>query len=339
MGLHELGNEVEVLTQVRYQNRALPRLEKDNGVVIRRFLDWTRTNHFPVAPSLWKYMRAHGQSYDLVHAHSFHAAPALMVATATHEPYIFTPHYHGVGHTPMARATHLVYDPISRYAFRRASAIICVSSAEAEMVRERFPQTADRIHVVPNGVDLVELEDTEPYDLDHSVVLAVGRFERYKQVDRVIDAFNNLDGDCELVLIGEGSEYASLARQAELSRGRVTLLGRVDDAVLRRWQRTAAVVISLSLYEAFGLVVAEGLAAGASVVASDIPAHREITRSSLTRVELVDPNATTQEIASALRRALDRERQTSGNSNRPSWDDASHRIRDIYLQTLEKASH
>ena len=50
----------------------------------------------------------------------------------------------------------------------------------------------------------------------------------------------------------------------------------MSDDVLRRWQRTADVVVSLSTRESFGLSLAEGIAAGAAIVASEIPAHREM---------------------------------------------------------------
>ena len=82
----------------------------------------------------------------------------------------------------------------------------------------------------------------------------------------------------DLVILGTGPEEPRLRQLVEdegLS-GSVRLLGGVSDEDLRRWQRTAAVVVSLSTRESFGLSLAEGITAGAAIVASDIPAHREM---------------------------------------------------------------
>jgi glycosyltransferase involved in cell wall biosynthesis len=333
--LSRLGCEVHVLAQVRHENRNLAPFETDGEIFVHRFPDQTRSDHFLVAPSLWQYLRASGKSFDLIHAHSFHAAPALMAAVATRQPYVLSPHYHGVGHTRMARLTHRIYDPLAKYAFHRASAVVCVSSAEADLIRRAYPSCSPRIHIVPNVVESGDLQNAIPYDTDRAVVLFVGRIEKYKQVDHLIDAVELLSDDIELVIVGDGPERPEIARRASRSGARVRVLGRVEDHVLHRWQRTATVAVSLSLNEAFGIVIAEGLAAGASVVASDIAAHREIVVDHSERTELVAPNASAHEIASAISRALCRERESAPGYGDGSWGDVAERICDLYRQSLK----
>jgi glycosyltransferase involved in cell wall biosynthesis len=333
-GLTRLGCEVHVLTQIRHDQRDRAGTESTDGIIVHRFADWTRSDHFLIAPSLWRYLRRNGRSYDLIHAHSFHAAPALMAAIATNRPLVFTPHYHGVGHTPAARAVHLPYDFLASYLFRRAAAVVCVSSAEASMIRDNFPASRERLHIVPNGVNTAEIEASQPFEMDHRIILVIGRIEKYKQIDRIIDAFELLEDDSELIVIGDGPERASVAHHASRSSARVRLLGRVEDVTLRRWQKTASVVVSLSLHEAFGIVVAEGLAAGCAVVASDIPAYREFASPITPNLELVNPSAPISEIAASLRSALLSNNQPVQSTTNLSWDDVTRRTYDLYLARL-----
>jgi glycosyltransferase involved in cell wall biosynthesis len=56
----------------------------------------------------------------------------------------------------------------------------------------------------------------------------------------------------------------------------VTFAGHVDEDTLGRWWASASVYATASLHEAFGIGLAQGLVAGLPVVASAIPAHREV---------------------------------------------------------------
>jgi len=93
--------------------------------------------------------------------------------------------------------------------------------------------------------------------------------------------------------------------QSVPSRGRVKLLGAVDDDELARWYATADVVVSLSSSESFSIAVLEGLAVGARVVASDIPAHRDMRQyDEYSALRLVPLASSPEEIAKAVREEL-----------------------------------
>src|SRR5207249_10015157 len=64
---------------------------------------------------------------------------------------------------------------------------------------------------------------------------------------------------------------------AEAARGHVRFLGHVPSADLPRWYATGDVFVSPATgNESFGIVLAEAMAAGRAVVASDIPGYRSI---------------------------------------------------------------
>lgn len=251
-----------------------------HGYPVHRFADWTGSRQFQVAPGLVTALWRDRAMFDVIHAHSFHAAPSMMAATVPKVPLVFTPHFHAVGHTRIASALHTVYDPLATYLFRRADKVTCVSIAESDLLLARYSFVEPRLSVVPLGVDTKALLAAEPFERDRPVILAAGRLEPYKRVDIAIRAFARMRSDAEMVICGAGSQLSALERLVEDLgiASKTTFRGTVNDVELRRWQRTAISTVSLSMREAFGLVLLEGVVAGGRVVASDIPAHAELAR-------------------------------------------------------------
>ena len=137
-----------------------------------------------------------------------------------------------------------------------------------------------RLAIVPNGVETDSLVAAAPFDTDVPVVLVAGRLETYKRVDLTMRAFAAMREGARLVVCGTGSGRPALERLArELGiEARVSFLGHVSEAELRRWQRTATSTVSLSEHEAFGLALLEAAVAGSRVVASNIAAHEELAQ-------------------------------------------------------------
>src|SRR5205823_804746 len=158
------------------------------GVTVRRFPNRTASAKFPFAPGIFSYLGRHGMRYGIVHAHSYHALPALGAALARHENLVFTPHYLGPEDTAAMRALHAVYATPGRLIFRRAARVVCVTHTEAAAVRSRFAVPPDRIAVIPNGIDTGGIRAAAPHPAAGRVILSAGRLEPYKNVDRTIRA-------------------------------------------------------------------------------------------------------------------------------------------------------
>jgi glycosyltransferase involved in cell wall biosynthesis len=330
-------HEVTVLAH-RPRSWTPPSLESGDFTV-KRFPDWTGSRQFRVAPGLWKHLRECSDRYEVLHAHSFHASAALAAARMTDAPLVFTPHYHGVGHTVAARAVHFAYDRLAGRIFDRSSSVICVSRAEAEMVSHDYPRAARKVVVIPNGVEVLDIAAAVPLAIDRPVVLVSGRLESYKQVALCIRAFAHLDSEPLLVITGSGPESGrlrSLTYQLGLEH-RVQFAGHVDDSVLRRWQRTASVSLNLSRHEAFGLVVLEAAIAGARVVATAIPAHTELAEKLGDLAVLVPVDASPAEIASALREQLVYPNEGVRVLDARSWSEIAERTESEYQRALSGA--
>ena len=334
-GLAADGYAVTVLSQMVSDDPAPRRETTDDGVEIHRFPDVLRSLRFPVAPGLRAYLRRHADEFDVVHAHSFHAWPALVAATAAQRTFVFTPHYHGVGHTATARLAHLVYDPLASRIFRRADRIICVSGIEAVKLQADYPSTRATTVIIPNGIDLASIDAATPRVSDHPVVLVAGRIEEYKQVDLVVSAMAHLSHDAELVVVGDGPARRSVERVAAgtATRRPVRFLGRIGEDELRSWQRTASLTVCMSKEEAFGMVAAEGVASGSTVLASDIPAHRELAGRVGERITLVRAEIAPQPLAALMDTVLGSERPPPVPTGVPlflDWTDVVDRTERAY---------
>jgi glycosyltransferase involved in cell wall biosynthesis len=251
-------------------------VEEVRGVTVRRFRSIVPGRAYPFAPGVWHELSTRRRSYDVFHAHSYHTLAALAPASIRVRPFVFTPHYHGTGHTALSRLLHRPYRLFGRLIVGAAARIVCVSIPERDLLEASFPHAAERITVIPNGVDADSIIAASPIAAEGKVLLTGGRLEPYKRVDGVIDAVAELPPDWFLVVTGEGSDVPRL-RQIVAERrltDRVRLLGVVSEATLFAWFRRADVFVSMSRREALGITPLEASAAGAAVVTSDIPAHR-----------------------------------------------------------------
>lgn len=324
------GYEVEVLAQD--ETRALPGTSDLHGVRVRRFPASRLGGRYPLSTSVWAYLARHGSEYDLLHAQSYHAFPALGALLTRRVPVVVTPHYHGPGHTRLGAVLHRPYKLPGLALLRRAAAIIAVSRTEADVVRRDFPGIASRVIVIPNGVDT-------PVDGSGSVrpgaILTIGRLKAYKGVDRILATLPLLP-TFTLTVIGEGPALPAL-REAAVRLGvsdRVSFLGTVGEAALASAFSEAAVYVSMSQQEAFGLTLAEALARRLPVVVSDVPAHREVVGlAGPVHARLLSPDAPTAALAEEIAHAT-RLGRASAVPSLPTWDEVAARTFEVYEAVL-----
>jgi glycosyltransferase involved in cell wall biosynthesis len=137
-------------------------------------------------------------------------------------------------------------------AARSAERVICVSAFTARDVVVRYGIDEEKVRVVHNAPSLPI--GSEPPPEREPYVLGVGDLRAKKNWQRLIDA-------SPLPVVIAGIDAGERLRGAELT-------GWVDDARLDALMRGAAAVVHPSLYEGYGLVVAEALARGVRVAAA-----------------------------------------------------------------------
>ena len=331
-GCVQAGDQVTVFT---HQLDDSPAEEWMDGVRVLRFPLTVKASNYQASLALFRHIKENAADFDLVHAHSYHTLMGH-AAIRTHLPFVFTPHYHGTGHSSFRTILHQVYRSVGMKQFRAADAIICNSDAERRLLLKDFPWAGAKLTTILPGTDPIPAARTNnTFGLAEPTVLVVGRLERYKNVDLVIDAFRRLSFPAALVVVGQGPDRERLERRAgnsDLKRP-ILFTGRISDEVLHELFARASVVVAASDHEAFGLSVAEGLAAGARVLASAIPAHTEIANrvgpdAAITLIDVRDSRGLVQHLEQLLLAG----RVTGENFKLPSWADFVADIREVYAR-------
>ena len=138
--------------------------------------------------------------------------------------------------------------------------------------------------VIPNGLYVDRFSSAQPrpeWRGDEGTVAFVGRLdEPRKGFPLVAEAFGRVARDrpgLRLLVVGGGDIDAARARLPAGVRGQVTFLGRASDADKAAALATADVYVAPNTGgESFGIVLVEAMAAGTTVLASDIPAFRRV---------------------------------------------------------------
>jgi glycosyltransferase involved in cell wall biosynthesis len=200
------------------------------------------------------------------------------------------------------------YGPLFRQALHRAAGVLTVSeSAKADLVAA-LGLAPRQVHVTRNGVAPIFFEAAAPEGPRAPYLLAVGTLEPRKNLPQLLDAFRRLrrDGrDLQLVLVGRKG-WADSLPVAELEPY-VRLTGPIPDPELAELYAGAACFVLPSIYEGFGLPLAEAMAAGTPAVASDIPALREVGGDAVRYA----PPDDAAELAKAIGAALDRREESA----------------------------
>jgi glycosyltransferase involved in cell wall biosynthesis len=221
--------------------------------------------------------------YDVVHAHLYrsqiYGRPAAWLARTP--VIVSTEHSIGETHLERRRMTAGVR-ALYLSSERMSAATIAVSDAVRERL-ENWGVPADRITVIPNGLDLDRVTfDKEAREAsraefglgpDDYVLGALGRLDPNKQFDLVIEAAAPLlDSGTKLLIVGKGDEHAHLEKVARANgvAGQVVFAGERHDV--------AAMLSAIDLFvassrqETFGLSVLEALGNGAPVLYTTCPA-------------------------------------------------------------------
>jgi len=274
--LVEKGFEVEVLTTD--PSKKMLKKERINGVNVKRFKVWAPNDAYYFSEDLKRYLIKNSNAYDVVHAHNYHAFPALYAAQVKNKNrLIFTPHYHGKGSTFIKNLLHIPYKFLGRRIFEKADKIVCVSNYERNLVIEHFKVDGKKIVVIPNGINSEEFKGLKKQNKNYRVILYVGRLEKYKGVHYLIKALPKLDDDICLEIVGKGpykKNLVKLMNKLDL-RNRVKFYQDLPRKDLLQKYTDADLIVLLSKFEAYSIVIAEALTAGTPCIVANTSALTE----------------------------------------------------------------
>lgn len=283
---------------------------------------------------------------DVVHVHE-PVVPAVGVAAATSDVAPVVATFHAWSDSVRAyRAAR----SLARKAVRGVAGRLAVSEAAADFHARALGVSPQAFTIVPNGVEVARFADAEPIeaiaDDPRPTLLFVGRLERRKGLEVLVRAFTRLKAkrpDLRLHVVGDGAERTRCeALLPATLRADVVFHGRVDHDALPRFYRSCDLYVSPALGgESFGIVLLEAMAAGAPIVASDLPGYRSVARDG-GQGRLVPPGEPAA-LAEAIDALLDNEalRAAMAAEGRRTvaaydWPVVADRLRTIYLDVIER---
>jgi alpha-1,3-rhamnosyl/mannosyltransferase len=205
---------------------------------------------------------------------------------------------------PQRRAARIERATIRR-GLRRAALALCISQATERDLLDRFPEARGKTAAIPLGVAAPLADDVDPAEvrerlgLPERFVLSTGTLEPRKNLPRLIEAHRMLDDAPPLVIAGPSGW--ELERALAGAGDDVRLLGFVSDSDLAALYRLCTVFAYPSLYEGFGLPLAEAMRAGAACLTSNLSSLPEVGGEAVVYCDPLSPGS----IATGLRRLLE----------------------------------
>ena len=165
------------------------------------------------------------------------------------------------------------------HSIRNADLIVTVSESSSDDISRIIGIPKEKIHVVYNGVDVVDWQEDESVDSltpDAPYFVCIGSNDYHKNIDVVIKAmgFSNAH-DYHLVVVGKSPKGFS-AELTSGSGGKIHPVGRLTDGQLARVLKRSRGLLFPSLYEGFGLPPLEALMLEVPCICSTRPAMTEL---------------------------------------------------------------
>ncbi len=341
----EQGSEVTVIT---CGTQEAPDFELVNGVKVYRvtmnnpstpdFLTWVLQLNLNMVEQANRLVLM-GEKFDIVHAHDWLAGFAgKNLKHAWRIPLISTIHA-----TEYGRNTGL-HNELQRYISNvewwlgyESWRVICCSQYMRNELLSVFQIPDDKILIIPNGVYPEEFRTTS-VDVNkvrsnysapnEKIIFHVGRIVREKGLGVLLDAFSRVlavEPQTKLIIAGRGP-YLEELRYRAYQLGiyeKIYFAGYIDDNTRNALYQCADVTVFPSLYEPFGIVALEGMAAGTPIVVSDTGGMSEIIQHGVNGLKAYNDNPVS--LADNILWALHNPEHTKKMSLK-AWED----IKNIY---------
>ncbi|NLY74429.1 MAG: glycosyltransferase family 4 protein [Firmicutes bacterium] len=341
--------------------------EVDEGVKVHRismnnpaapdFLTWVMQLNLNLVEQANR-LAANGDKFDLIHAHDWLVAYAgKNLKHSWHIPLLSTIHA-----TEYGRNNGL-HNDLQRYisnvewwlGYESWRVIACSRYMEEELKRV-FQMPGDKLRVIPNGVYPAEFRKTNliPAKIrnrysapDEKIIFHIGRIVREKGLGVLLEALPRVlavEPRVKLVIAGKGPYLDELKHRAyQLGiYQRIYFTGYIDDNTRNALYQCADVAVFPSLYEPFGIVALEGMAAGTPVVVSDTGGLSEIIQHGVNGLKAYSNNVISlaDNIIWALRHpdhtVRMKQKALEDIEKIYNWDRIAQTTGEVYQQVLEE---
>lgn len=311
----------------------------------------------------------HLENVDVIHGHGMgEQVPqdAMYVSKIRNIPFVFTPHfqpwwaYEKLGAQKVWKVLQTTQMPM---VMGNASAVVAVAPGERDDFRKLLHNRPANIHQIPNGIDpSIVMPNQEQIDKvfekykipkDKKIVIFLGSVTNpRKGAFEAVQAFRQVQEkikDVHFLVVGPwGSRYVNTQPVVEIMQKmtkarHVTVTGYVSEEEKYALLAGADVMVFPTIYEAFGIVIAESLLCGTPVVSTNIGGVPYVMRDKIDGFLIKD-----QKNIPAFARAcikllndpeLSKKMATSGRERVKKlfrWDNIAEELENLYQDVIEK---
>ncbi len=295
--------------------------------------------------------------FDLIHVHDWLVAPSgIGFKHFLNRPMVCTMHSTEHGRSSLHGPDSYMIDGMEWWACYEATRIIVTSNSMKDEVCNHFHLPEEKANVIPNAVDVEKYKaNVDRWSIrrrfgvgdNEKMVLYVGRLVPQKGIEYLIRAMPRISWrfpDAKFVVVGEGWMRGHLEWLADQmgQRWRTNFTGFISDDDLVALTKSADVMIVPSVYEPFGIVALEGMAAGVPVVASQVGGLAEVIEHDKTGVWVYprSPDSIAWGIERVLSDAGYRDwlvkNAYQAVMTRFSWKAVANETIDVYKRVLEE---
>ncbi len=267
------------------------------------FATWVYLMNMNMQKETAALMKKISSKIDVIHAHDWLVADAgIGLKHIFRKPLLVTMHSTEMGRRNGLNTTaeKMIHETEAWLTYE-AWKVICCSDYMINHVKYVFGLPNDKMVMVPNGVNPQNYDVDMPSDFrgkfalpEEKIVLYVGRLVYEKGIHVFINAVPKIlsQVNAKFIIVGSGymkEQLLNIVRSMGLEH-KVLFEGFMDEATLFRLQKCADVSVVPSLFEPFGIVALEAMAAKSPVVASDTGGLSEIIEHDVTGVKVYSNN-------------------------------------------------
>ncbi|MEZ4863311.1 MAG: glycosyltransferase family 4 protein [Caldilineaceae bacterium] len=334
--LVQRGVDVTVLTSD--PGGQLATKEEIDGVKVHRVHAYPAQRDYYFAPGIRNAIQQ--GDWDIMHCqgvHTFVPPIAMLAAQQKKLPYVVT--FHTGGHSARWRnAIRGLQFALLRPLLIKAKRYVGVSRYETEFFRDRLRLPGDRFVIIPNGSDLPAGVVPAPIDESVTLIVSVGRLERYKGHHRVIEALPKVREQCptaQLLILGTGPYEAALhqlTRELNVANAvDIRMIPASDRPAMAATLARANLVTLLSEAESNPVAVMEAVALRRPVLVANNSGFQELAERGL--VHAIPLASSTDQVAAEILHQLHEPLIPTG-FELPTWEGCTDQLLDVYHTVL-----
>jgi glycosyltransferase involved in cell wall biosynthesis len=254
-----------------------------------------------------KKIRKDGQNIDIIHSNVYvPAVSAYLCSRLYHLPHLVTFHvvyqaqkkdFWKIWTTKLDKKTPFYAGSLAKFIEKTITKMnlsgfhAVTEITKQDLITIGVPK--ERIHVIPNGIDLAQYGDDigqNDITVEPNAVF-VGRLQAYKNIGTVIRAFRKvieIIPEARLIIVGDGPDKDTLLSEAKLISKHIMFTGRLSQEQKVKVIKKSAFMVLPSIIEGFPMTIIESFACAKPIIVSAVRPLSDIVKDGYTGL-LVPP--------------------------------------------------